>query len=72
MPETGLGQGSDVALGMIEKFNLTKWSTVAMHNFFTTLPLHDKLMDVAMCGVGTTRENRLQGGPLKKKATLQS
>ena len=68
---TGLGQGSDVALGMIEKFDLTKWSTVAMNNFFTTSALHDKLMDMDMCGVGTIRENRLQGVPLKKKATLQ-
>ena len=71
LPETGLGQGSDVALGMIEKFDLTKWSTVAMNNFFTTSALHDKLMDMDMCGVGTIRENRLQGVPLKKKATLQ-
>ena len=74
LPETGLGQGSDVVLGMIEKCDLTEGSTVstvAMDNFFTTLPLLDKLTDMGMYGVGTIRENRLHGAPLKKKAALQ-
>ena len=73
MTETGLGQGSDVVLGMIEKCDLTEGSTVstvAMDNFFTTLPLLDKLTDMGMYGVGTIRENRLQGAPLRKKAVL--
>ena len=70
-PETGLGQGSDVVLGKIKKCDLTKGSTVAMNNFFTTLPLLEKLTDVSMYGVGTIRENRLQRAPLKKKAALQ-
>ena len=51
--ETGLGQGSDVVLCMIEKCNLTKGYTVAMDNFFTTLPLLDKLTDMGMYGVAT-------------------
>ena len=42
-----------------------------MDNFFTTLPLLDKLTDMAMHGVGTIQENRLQGAPLKRKAVLQ-
>ena len=71
MPEIGLRQGSDVVLGMIEKCDLTKGSTMAMDNFFTTLPLLDKLTDMGMYGVGTIRENRLHGAPLKKKAALQ-
>ena len=70
MTETGLGQCSDVVLGMIEKCDLTERSTVAMDNFFTTLPLLDKLTDMGMYGVGTIRENRLQGAPLRKKAVL--
>ena len=56
MPETRLGQGSDVVLGMIEKCDLTKGSTVA---------------DIGMYGVGTIQENRLQEPPLKIKAALQ-
>ena len=71
MPETGLGQGSDVVLVMIEKCDLTKGSTVAMDIFFTTLLLLDKLTDMSMYGVSTVRENRVQGAPLKKKAALQ-
>ena len=72
-PETGLGQGSDVVLVMIEKFDLTKGSTVAMDIFFTTLLLLDKLTNMSMYGVSTVRENRVQGqgAPLKKKAALQ-
>ena len=70
-PETGLDQGSDVLLGVTENCDLTKASTVEMDNFFTALPLLDKLMDMGMYGVGTIRENRLQGASLKKKAALQ-
>ena len=64
-------QGSYVVLGMIEKCDLTKGSTVAMGNFFITLPLLDKLTDIDMYGVGIIWENRLQGAPLKKKAAFQ-
>ena len=71
LPETGLGQGFDVVLGLIEKCDLTKGSMVAMDNFFTTLPLLHKLTDMGMHGVGTIQENRLQGAPLKKKAALR-
>ena len=42
-----------------------------MDNIFTTLPLLDTLTDMGMYGVGTIRENRLQGAPLKKKVELQ-
>ena len=70
LPETELGQGSYVALGMIEKCDLTKGSTVAVDNFFTTLPLLDKLTDTGMYGVGTIQENKLQRRLLKKKAAL--
>ena len=45
LPETRLGQGSDVVLGMIEKCDLTKGSTVSMDNFFSTLPHLEKLKE---------------------------
>ena len=35
-PETRVGQGFDLVLGMTEKFDLTKGSVVAMDNYFTT------------------------------------
>ena len=56
---------------MSEKYDLTKRSPGAMDNFFTTLPLLNKLMEMGMYGVGTIRENRLQGASLKKKGALQ-
>ena len=72
MPETKVELGSDVALGMIKKCDLTKGSTVAMKNFFTASAPLDKLTDIGMYGVGTIQENRLQGQPLKKKAALKN
>ena len=42
-----------------------------MDNFFTALPLLEKLTDMGMYGMGTIRENRLQGALLKKEAALQ-
>ena len=56
---------------MTEKCDLTKGSPVAMDNVFSTLPLLDKLTDMGLYGVGTIRENRLQGAPLKKKLHLK-
>ena len=51
---------------MIEKSDLTKGYSVEMDNFFSTLALLDKLTDIGMYGVGTIRENRLQGAPQKE------
>ena len=56
---------------MTVKCDLTKGSTVTMDSFLSMLPLLDKLTDMGMYGVGTIRENRLQGAPLKKKAGHQ-
>ena len=71
MRETKLGQGSYVVLGMIEKCDRTKGSAVTVDNFFTMLPLLDKLAEIGMYAVGTIRESRLQGAPLKKKAASE-
>ena len=56
---------------MIEKFNLTKGSVVAMDYFFTTLPLLEKLTHIDIYGVSTIQENKLQEASLEKKAALQ-
>ena len=71
MPETGLGQGSDVVLGMTAKCDLTKGFAVEMDNFLTTLSPLCKLKDMPMYGVGTIRKNRQQGAPLKKTAAAE-
>ena len=71
LPETGLGQGSDVVLGMTAKCDLTKGFAVEMDNFLTTLSPLCKLKDMPMYGVGTIRKNRQQGAPLKKTAAAE-
>ena len=53
LQETKLGQGSYVVLGMIEKCDRTKGSAVTVDNFFTMLPLLDKLAEMGMYAVGT-------------------
>ena len=56
---------------MNEKCDLTKGSTVARENFYTTLPLLEKLTYIGRHTVGAIRKKRLQGAPLKKKAEIQ-
>ena len=41
LPDTGLGQGADVVLGLIEKCKVKVGSTVTFDNLFTSLPLLD-------------------------------
>ena len=71
LPETGLGQDSDVILGMIEKCDLSKGSTRAMDNFFTTLPLLDKLTDMSMYGVVPSKKTGCKERLLRKSCTLK-
>lgn len=43
----------DVALGLIEKWELKEGSTVAFHNLFTYLLLLDNLAELGIFGPGT-------------------
>ena len=43
LPDTGLGQGADVVLGLIEKCEAKAGSNVTFENLFTSLPLLDEL-----------------------------
>ena len=43
LSDTGLGQGADVVLGLIEKCGLSSGSSVTFDNFFTSFPLLDEL-----------------------------
>ena len=69
--ENRLGQGPDVVLVLIDKCKLPKQSIALFDNLFTTLPLLNKLSEDSISGLGTIRENTLQGGPLMKKSDLQ-
>ena len=76
-PETGLGQGYEVVLGMVEKCDIAKASTEAMDNFFTTLlslkdthrekvpsnktPALRKSTNIDFCTVGTLNQLFIRG-----------
>ena len=53
MPDTGLGEGADVVLGLIEKCDVKTRSTVTFDNLFTSLPLLDELTELAIGELGT-------------------
>ena len=70
MPGTGLGQGADVVLGLIEKCEVKVGSTVTFQNLFTSLLLLDELMELGIYALGTIQQNRFHGGPVANKITL--
>ena len=65
--QTGLGQGPDVVLRLINKCKLPRQSIVTFDNFFTSLSLLDKLSEDSIWGL----ETRLQAAPLMIKSDLQ-
>ena len=53
MPDTGLGQGANVVLGLFEKCQVKAGSTVTFHNMFTSLPLLDELTELQIGALDT-------------------
>ena len=70
LPDTGLGHGADVGLGLIEKCEVKAGSTVTFDNLFTLLPLLDDLTELVISAFGILRENRFHGTPVVNKTTL--
>ena len=56
LPDTGLGQGADVVLGLIEKCKLKTGFT--FDNLFTSLPLLDELTELGFGALGTLTQNK--------------
>ena len=52
-PDTDLGQGGDVVLGLIEKCEVKAGSTVTFDNLFTSLLLLDELTELGIGALGT-------------------
>ena len=69
--DTGLGQGGDVVLSLIEKCNLQSGSCVTFDNLFTSLPLLDMLSELGIGGLGTIRPNRLQNAAVASKQVMK-
>ena len=53
LPDTGLGQGANVVLGLFEKCQVKAGSTVTFHNMFTSLPLLDELTELQIGALDT-------------------
>ena len=70
MPDTGLGQGADVVLGLIETSEVKAGSTVTCDNLFTSLPLLDELTELGIGAFGTLQQNRSHSAPVANKTTL--
>ena len=71
LKDTGLGQGADVVLGLIEKCNLSSGCTLTFDNLFTSLPLLDELSKRGIGGLGTLRQNRLENTPVPTKQLMK-
>ena len=71
LKDTGLGQGADVVLGLIEKCNLSSGCTLTFDNLFTSLPLLDELSKRGIGGLGTLRQNRLENIPVPTKQLMK-
>ena len=51
--DTGLGQGANSVLGLIEKCKVKAGSTVTFDNMFTLLPLLDELTELGIGALAT-------------------
>ena len=71
LPESGLGHGPDVVLGLLEQANVQAGHTVGFDNLFTSLDLGDELNNRRIGFVGTIRENRCGGIPLTSKKEME-
>ena len=70
LPDTGLCQGADVMLGLIEKCEVKAGSSVTFDNLITSFPLLDELTELGIGALGTLQQNRFHGVPVANKTTL--
>ena len=71
MPDTGLGQGADVVLGLLGKCKIPDGTHVVMDNFFTGIPLLKELSKRGIAATGTMREYRQMNAPLSPKNIMK-
>lgn len=68
---SGNGQGYDVVIGLAEKVGVRAGCHLFFDNLFTSVSLLTELSQRGIGGVGTVRENRLNGVPLVSKKVLE-
>lgn len=71
LPETGLGQGPSVVLGLAEQAGVPGGCNFTHDNLFTTLSLIDEMTKRGYGCTGTLRQNRLFAVPFKPMAEFQ-
>ncbi|GBN23920.1 PiggyBac transposable element-derived protein 2 [Araneus ventricosus] len=71
LPQTGLDQGPDVVLGLMNKVHAREGNHVVMDKLFTSIPLLNELSKKGIAGTGTIRENRLENAPLPPKKSMK-
>ncbi|RXN29869.1 piggyBac transposable element-derived 3-like protein [Labeo rohita] len=71
LPETGLGQGPSVVLGLAEQAGVPGGCNFAHDNLFTTLSLIDEMTKRGYGCTGTLRQNRLFAVPFKPMGEFQ-
>ena len=59
VPTTGLGQGGDVMIELVEHSDIPSGSKLYFDNLFTSLQLLEELYRRNLGGTGTLRENRV-------------
>lgn len=67
IPDKGLGQGPNVVLGLAQQYGLLPGSKLSADNLFINFDLLDHMAENGWGVVGTVRQNRLVGVPLKNK-----
>ncbi|GBL86994.1 PiggyBac transposable element-derived protein 3, partial [Araneus ventricosus] len=71
LPQTGLGRGPDVVLGLMNKVHAHEGNHVVMYNLFPSIPLLNELSKKGFAGTGTIRENRLENASLRPKKSMK-
>ena len=59
VPDTGLGQGGDVVIGLVEHSDIPNGSKLYFDTLFTSLQLLEELCRRNLSETGTIRENRV-------------
>lgn len=69
----GESQGTNVVLSLLQNCNLlNKWYHVVCDNFFTSIPLAQKLLEKMTYITGTLRSNRKMPNAIKRPTDLQA
>lgn len=67
LPYTGIGQGPDIVLGLIDKVHAREDKHIVSDNLFSSIMLLNELWKRGIANNGTMRENRFKNSPLPPK-----